>query len=70
MGNEVLIKIHWTSVTSGDVRIRRADPFIIRLIFGWKKPRKLIINQIHIVTSTFFLVKSLKIINQSINQSK
>ncbi len=38
--NEVLIKIHATSATSGDARIRRADPFIIRLIFGFKKPRK------------------------------
>jgi 2-desacetyl-2-hydroxyethyl bacteriochlorophyllide A dehydrogenase len=38
--NEVLIKIHATSVTSGDARIRRADPAIIRLIFGFKKPRK------------------------------
>lgn len=38
--NEVLIKNHATSVTSGDARIRRADPFLIRLIFGFKKPRK------------------------------
>ena len=38
--NEILIKIHASSVTSGDARIRRADPYIIRLIFGWNKPRK------------------------------
>ena len=42
--NELLIKIHATSVTSGDARIRRADPFIIRLIFGFKKPRRSILG--------------------------
>lgn len=42
--NEVLIKNYATSVTSGDARIRRADPFIIRLIFGCKKPRKSILG--------------------------
>ena len=42
--NELSIKIHATSVTSGDARIRRADPFIIRLLFGFKKPRKSILG--------------------------
>lgn len=42
--NEVLIKNHATSVTSGDARIRRADPFLIRLIFGCKKPRKSVLG--------------------------
>lgn len=42
--NQVLVKIHATSVTSGDARIRRADPFVIRLIFGWKHPRKSVLG--------------------------
>lgn len=42
--NEVLIKVHATSVTSGDARIRRADPFLIRLLFGWKHPRQSVLG--------------------------
>jgi NADPH:quinone reductase-like Zn-dependent oxidoreductase len=42
--NEILIKIKATSITSGDARIRRADPYIIRLIFGYAKPRNSILG--------------------------
>ncbi len=38
--DEVLIKVHATSVSSGDARMRRADPWIIRLIFGLRRLRK------------------------------
>lgn len=38
--NEVLIKIFASSVTSGDSRLRRANPFVVRLVFGLFKPKK------------------------------
>jgi NADPH:quinone reductase-like Zn-dependent oxidoreductase len=42
--DELLIRIHASAVNSGDVRIRKADPWAVRLFFGFSKPRKSILG--------------------------
>lgn len=37
--NEMLIKIYASSVNSGDYKVRKADPWAVRLAFGFSKPR-------------------------------
>ena len=37
---EILVKVYASSVNSGDIRIRKADPWAVRLFFGFTKPKK------------------------------
>jgi len=42
--DQVLIRVHATTVTSGDVRLRTADPFIVRFFAGLLRPRRSILG--------------------------
>lgn len=44
--DELLIRVYATAVNSGDVRIRKADPWAVRLFFGLKKPKNAILGSV------------------------
>ena len=60
--NELLIKIHATAVNSADWRLRKAEPFAIRLFFGLVNPKRNILGGVFsgIVEATGKNVKSFK----------
>ncbi|HSU27163.1 MAG TPA: NAD(P)-dependent alcohol dehydrogenase [Chitinophagaceae bacterium] len=45
--NEVLVRIKATAVNSGDIRLRKADPFAVRFMFGLFKPKKNILGVVY-----------------------
>jgi NADPH:quinone reductase-like Zn-dependent oxidoreductase len=42
--HDVLIRVHATAVTSGDCRIRKADPFAVRFLYGLRAPKRTILG--------------------------
>lgn len=44
--NELLIKIKATAVNSADIRLRKPDPWAVRLFFGILRPRKKILGAV------------------------
>jgi NADPH:quinone reductase-like Zn-dependent oxidoreductase len=44
--DEILIKMKATAVNSADIRLRKADPFLVRLMFGLLKPKNPILGTV------------------------
>lgn len=42
--HDVLIRVHATAVNIADVRLRKADPWAVRLFFGLTRPRKKVLG--------------------------
>lgn len=61
--DELVIRVHATAVNSADVRIRKADPWAVRLFFGFRRPRHAVLGGVFSgeVTAVGKLVKNYQV---------
>jgi len=45
--NEIQVSVRATAVNSGDIRLRKADPFAVRFIFGLRKPKINVLGSVY-----------------------
>jgi NADPH:quinone reductase-like Zn-dependent oxidoreductase len=44
--NQILVRVMASTVNSGDARLRRADPWFVRFVFGLRGPRRPVLGAV------------------------